>query len=79
MSIPVKVRTARKLHFCDTHGIHHIRPGDRYEVWTEEPKGEVFNADRWSRLKTCGEAAARYGQDSIGWSLTFDVDQEATR
>lgn len=63
MSIPVKVRTARKLHHCDAHDRFHIRPGDRYEIWTEEPKGEVFSADGWSTFKGCAEHAAEHGRN----------------
>lgn len=63
MSLPVKVRTARKRHYCSTHGIYDIHPGDPYELWTEEPKGEVFNADGWVSLKGCASAAVERGRN----------------
>lgn len=74
MSFRPKVRTARKRHYCHSHDRYDIRPGDRYEIWTEEPKGEVFNADGWVSLKGCAESAARYGRD-----LYETNAEEATR
>lgn len=61
--IPVRVRTARKTHHCDTHSRRHIQPGERYEIWTEQPRGEVFCADGWMVLKSCDQAALDSGRD----------------
>lgn len=61
--IPVRVRTARRHHYCSTHDRHHIQPGERYEIWTEQPRGEVFCADGWMVLKSCDQAALDGGRN----------------
>ena len=64
MSIPVKVRTARKLHHCDAHDRFHIRPGDRYEIWTINADGEQGVLS----LEVTGTGAGGGGDTSTGCS-----------
>lgn len=86
--VPVKVRTARKLHTCDDcQGP--IEPGDRYELSVTPPhRLDVYDVDHWLTWRThyprhdghrflpgCDEAAA-YREHRTSGELTGGQDHE---
>jgi hypothetical protein len=61
--LPVRVRTARRLHLCDDCSLP-IEPGEKYELSVTPPhRLDLYDVDRWLTWRT------HYPRHASGWYL----------